>query len=656
MEQLHHLHLDIETYSPVSLPDCGVYRYAASEDFRILLISYAWDDEPTQIIDMEHEADINVLYSLLQAIKDPSVRKHAHNATFERVCFTHYMRRQMMLKKEEWLDPLQWDCSMVQCARCGLPLTLDQAGAALKLTEQKMQEGKALIRLFCLPDKTGRRVTADEFPDKWETFKAYCVRDVDVEREIEKRTSWYHVSPEERELYAIDQRINDAGVRINRAMVENAVFISEAHKAALTMEAVRLTGLSNPNSLPQLKSWLEEQTGTEFTSLNKEDIKILLKNPATPERVKRMLRIRAQVGKTSNEKYAAMLDTAGEDDRIRGLLQFHGSRTGRWAGRLVQMQNLPQNHIDDLDLARELVVAKDREMLSVCYGNVPDTLSQLIRTAFEAPAGKTFAVCDFSAIEARVIAWLAGENWVLDVFREGGDIYCETASQMFHVPVRKHGENAELRQKGKIAVLGLGYGGGVNALENMGGSRLGLTPSEEQDIVTRWRESNPHIVALWSALETAARNVTTYKIPATVNGLRIEWETSSNTMTIQLPSGRKISYPKMGLRKNHFAKMSLQYMGVNQETKKYEWVDTYGGKITENVVQAIARDCLAEVMRAAAKEGFKMVFHVHDEIIVETDSEKDLQKIEEIFARPISWAPGLPLKGAGYTTPYYKKD
>ena len=295
-------------------------------------------------------------------------------------------------------------------------------------------------------------------------------------------------------------------------------------------------------------------------------------------------------------------------------------------------------------------------MLSVCYSNVPDTLSQLIRTAFEAPAGKTFAVCDFSAIEARVIAWLAGEDWVLDVFREGGDIYCETASQMFHVPVRKHGENAELRQKGKIAVLGLGYGGGVNALENMGGSSLGLTESEEQDIVTRWRNSNPHIVALWSALETAARNVTTYKIPATVNGIRFEWETSSSTMTIQLPSGRKISYPKMGLRKNRFGKMSLQYMGVNQDTKKYEWVDTYGGKITENVVQAIARDCLAEVMRAAAKAGFKMVFHVHDEIIVEADSEKDLQRIEEIFARPISWAPGLPLKGAGYTTPYYKKD
>lgn len=655
---MRHLHIDIETYSSESIADCGLYRYADAADFRILLVACKADDEPTRIIEVPD--DQRLPEWLVDALLDPGVVKHAHNAAFERVCLSVILRRTGTLPQGRWLDPSQWECSMVLCARAGLPLSLKEAGAELDLEDQKMREGRDLIKLFCAPHEPreglfthGHRAEPSDFPDEWETFKAYCVRDVDVEVEICRRLAWVEVPPRERELYAEDQRINDRGVLVDMVLVRNAARADALRKADLSAEAKRLTGLDNPNSVTQLREWLSCRLDRLIARLDKKMIPELMESAPKGSPERRVLEIRMEMGKTSNKKYETIERCVCKDGRVHGLFQFHGSRTGRWAGRLVQMQNLPQNHIPDLDFARETLREGDTDLLQLCYGNVPDTVSQLIRTAFVAPGGRTFAVCDFSAIEARVTAWLAGEDWVLDVFRKGGDIYCATASQMFHVPVEKHGRNAELRQKGKIAVLALGYGGGVAALEAMGGKRMGLTEDEEDEIVAHWRGANPNIVRLWKTLEAAVVRCVTYGTSERVNDL-VRLSMAHGDLVVTLPSGRWLVYPGMRLGAG-LGRRRLTYRGTNQKTGCYGDVETYGGKLTENIVQAIARDCLGHVMLAVPD----IVAHVHDEIIVEVPAAtavNELEKIREAFAAGPDWAPGLPLSGAGYITPYYKKD
>lgn len=658
------LHIDIETYSPENLAECGVYRYAGSPGFEILLVAYQFEgfNPETQIIDLASGETLP--WEFVDALQDPNVQKIAHNATFERVCFSNYLRRLGKLQEGEWLDPYQWHCTMVQCYRCGLPGKLEDAGAVLGLEKQKMTEGKNLIKLFCTPHKaasgvfgeTPERVRPEDRPEEWATFKAYCIRDVDVEKSIDKATAWYKVSDFEQRLYAIDQTINDRGVAIDLQMVQNAVKIHTTHKAKLNVQAAQLTGLSNPNSNAQLKGWLNAVAGLELDSLNKtsvQDIQAKVRDP----RVQRVLQIRAEMQKTSNEKYNTMLDAVCTDGRVHGLLQFYGTRTGRWAGRLVQMQNLPQNHLDgeDLDLARQAVKIGDSELLALNYGNVPDTLSQLIRTAFIPSEGKYYAVCDFSAIEARVLAWMANEEWLLEVFRTHGKVYEATAAEMYHCDISEITKTDPRRQKGKIAVLALGYGGNVGALDQMGGKRMGLTEQDEAAIVEQWREANPNIVKFWSTVDKAAKDCATCH--KTVKTKRLTFEMQDNgTMTITLPSGRPIAYPGITGTTNRFGGQSLKFKGLNQETKKWGWVETYGGKLTENIIQAIARDCLAETMVKVEAAGFPVVFHVHDELICEVENTADLAKIQDIFKAPITWAEGLPLKGAGYTGSYYFKD
>lgn len=702
---MKHLHIDIETYSPEPIGDCGAYRYAMNPEFEILLVAYARDDEPTQIIDLASGEKLPEWF--VRALLDHKVTKHAHNAVFERVCFTMWLRRNTsLIADDEWLNPMDWECSSVKAGRCGLPLSLKGAGEALRLSEQKMDEGKSLIQLFCTPRKVRsgseneglfgglpKRVQPSEFPDKWETFKAYCIRDVDVERSIEKALSWYEVSDFEKRLYAIDQRINDYGVRIDLDMVTEANRMDILTKSRLSAEAVTLTGLSNPNSGTQLKAWLSERLGIDIPSLTKTTLPDIV-SEARKQRdtiALRVLQIRAEMGKTSNAKYDAMLSVVGPDGRARGLTQFYGSRTGRWAGRLIQMQNLPQNHINALDTARQMLKDGDYDSLDLTFGNVPDTISQLIRTSFIPSDGKIYAVCDFSAIEARVLAWMAGEEWVLDTFRQGGDIYCATASQMFHKPVEKHGVNSELRQRGKVAVLALGYGGGVSALDKMGGARLGMTEEEEADTVKMWRNANPGIVAFWGLVEKAAKECIVYKTARKVETPHtcVTFRMEGSTMTIELPSGRKICYPNAELHfdnewactgqtaaqaatdssfikkekpalhpERHYMDKgaSIRFMGTNQATRKWEWIETWGGKLTENIVQAVARDCLAETMTNCMNAGFPVVFHIHDELVMEVASEDKLKEIQDIFAIVPKWADKLPLRGAGYTGNYYYKD
>lgn len=698
------LFIDLETYSEVSIADCGVYRYAMDPSFKILLVAYAVDDEPTQIIDLASGESLPDWF--IKALRDPDVRKWAHNATFERVCFSAYFAAEQWMGRECWtgsqssqtgirfLHPAQWYCTMIQAARCGLPLSLKQVGQALDLKDQKMDEGKDLIQLFCVPRKVKKteaglfgalpnRVQPDEYPEKWNTFKKYCIRDVDVEKAIEKELSWYEVSDFEQQLYAIDQCINDRGAKVDIALAREAVRIGDMQKARLIAEAQKITGLSNPGSKKQIAPWIADQLGIELASLTKADYADIYRICREKNRplVARALACHAGATKTSNAKYETMLEVAGKDDRVRGMLQFYGTRTGRWAGRFVQLQNLPQNHIEALDSARQMLKAGDYDSLELTFGNVSDTLSQLIRTAFIPSDGSLYAVCDFSAIEARVLAWMAGEDWVLDVFRKGGDIYCATASQMFHVPVEKHGQNAHLRQKGKVAVLALGYQGGVGALDTMGGARMGMTEQEEQETVQMWRAANPNIVGFWKAIETAAKECVLYKTTRVVETkyMKLTFTMEENgTMTIQIPSGRKICYPEAEVPKTwkptgrvntpviageqqaftNYRKEAgqLRFMGMNQTTKKWEWIPTYGGKITENITQAIARDCLAETMMRCSQAGFHVVFHIHDELVMEVPSADKLDEIQEIFKITPSWAKHLPLKGAGYTGNYYFKD
>ena len=644
--------IDIETYSSNDLVNCGVYKYVEAPDFTILLFAYSVDGGPVVCADFAQGEQLPD--DIRAALTDPTIIKTAFNAAFERICISKYYGY------AEPLDPAQWRCTMVRAARMGLPLSLGQCGEVLKLAEGKMTEGKTLIRYFSVPGKNGRHYPSDA-PDRWETFKKYNIRDVEVEQQILAKVRRLTAPTFDEELYTADQEINDRGVMIDRVLVDAAARFDDEYKAQLLEEAKQLTGMENPNSPAQIKEYLHKATGFSIQSLNKKNLDDLEKQLIYWPKAQKVLAIRREMGKTSNKKYNAMQNCVCADGRIHGLLQFCGAaRTGRWAGRLVQVQNLPQNHLESLDYARELVRQGDLEEFELNYANVTQVLSELIRTAFVAEPGKTFHVCDFSAIEARVIAWLAGEDWVLEVFRSGRDIYCANASKMFKVPVEKHGQNAELRQKGKIATLALGYGGGVSALEAMGGSRLGLTESEEKQIVTLWRESNPRIVKMWAVIEKAAmtalktgQNVTVHR--GIVVGKR--W----GMLTITLPSGRTICYPraKVGIEYNDGWRGDheiIEYEGLNQTTKKWQSIRTYGGKLTENIVQAVARDILGIVILRAKAAGLNIVFHIHDEIIVEATPDQSLADVEALFSKPIEWARDLPLKGAGYTTPYYLKD
>ena len=650
---MRELGIDIETYSDVDLADSGVYRYVESPAFTILLFAYSVDNGPVRCVDLASGEDLPE--DVLAALTDPDVVKTAFNATFERVCISRY------LGLPAPMAPHAWKCTMVGAARMGLPLSLGQCAEVLRLENGKMSEGSALIRFFSRPGKGGVRHKPDDAPEKWEVFKQYCICDVEVEQAILSKIRRLEPAPFDELLYIADQEINDRGVLIDRVLVDNAARFDEMYKAQLFKEAQKVSGLANPNSAQQIRDYLTRMTGKPVTTINKDSLAAVEKLVEFLPDARRLLAIRREMGKTSNKKYSAMQDCVCSDGRIHGLLQFCGAaRTGRWAGRLVQVQNLPQNHLRDLDYARRLVKAGDLDDFEINYANVTQVLSELIRTAFVAAPGNTFHVCDFSAIEARVIAWLAGENWVLDVFRNDGDIYCATASQMFGVPVEKHGRNAELRQKGKISVLALGYGGGVAALEAMGGSRMGLTEYEEKETVRLWRQSNPRIVKLWGSLESAAIMAIKTGREVRVNRnilVSYRW----GMLLITLPSGRTICYPRAtvgmeyddGWRGDHDI---IEYEGLNQTTKKWGKIRTYGGKLTENVVQAIARDILGVVILRAKEKGLPVVFHIHDEIVVEAPADRTLAEVEALFSEPIAWCRDLPLKGAGYTTPYYLKD
>ncbi len=650
---MHELGIDIETYSRHDLSKCGAYKYVEADDFTILLFAYCIDNGPVKCIDLAQGEALPD--DIRWAISDPAVVKTAWNAAFERICLSRY------LGLDRPLDPAQWRCTMVRAARMGLPLALGQCAEVLKLADGKMIEGKALIRFFSVPGRNGVRHLPSAAPDKWETFKRYCIRDVEVEQQLLSKVRRLEPVEFDEQLYVADQEINDRGVLIDRELVDAAARFDAEYKAELLKEAQRLTGMDNPNSAAQIKEYLKRRTGLAFASINKSNLNDIDEALKYWPDARRVMGLRREMAKTSNKKYEAMQACVCDDGRIHGLLQFYGAaRTGRWAGRLVQVQNLPQNHLADLDYARELVKAGDLEDFEMNYADVTQVLSELIRTAFIASTGHTLHVCDFSAIEARVIAWLAGEKWVLDVFRSGGDIYCATASQMFGVPVEKHGRNAHLRQKGKISVLALGYGGGIAALEAMGGSRLGLTEQEERETVKLWRNANKSIVKFWSTIETAALRAIRTGDTLTINqGVKVGYRWGM--LLITLPSGRTLCYPRArlgveygdGWRGDHDV---IEYEGLNQTTKKWETNRTYGGKLTENVVQAIARDILGVVILRARAAGLPIVFHVHDEIIVDAPADRSLAEVEALFSEPIDWCRDLPLKGAGYNTPYYLKD
>ena len=661
---MHHLSIDIETRSSVDIGKAGAYKYAQSPDFEILLFAYKWDDSIVQVKDLAQGEKVPAL--IQAALIDPLVVKHAYNAAFEWYC----------LNRVGYETPIsQWRCTMAHGLYCGYTAGLDATGKAIGLSQdkQKLAVGKALIRYFCVPCKPtktngGRTWNQPRHdPDKWELFKEYCRQDVITENEILKRLDLFPMPEAEEHLWQMDVLMNAYGVRVDTDLIDGALYIDQISTQRLTDEAVKLTGLNNPNSTAQLLKWLQSN-GTETDNLRKETVTELLDSihldNRNPDKVQRMLEIRQQLGKTSIKKYVAMDTACGEGERVRGLTQYYGAnRTGRWAGRLVQMQNLPRNYLKTLDKARNLVKDKNYDGVKILYGNVPDTLSQLIRTAFIPSVGHKFVVADFSAIEARVIAWLAGEQWVNEVFATHGKIYEATASQMFGVPVEriaKGNPEYSLRQKGKVATLALGYQGGTSALIAMGAMQMGLTEEELPDIVQRWRQANPRIRGLWYAIENAALAVMETAQPQGINGLIFALEGDliygQSFLTVRLPSGRKLFYPKPFLKENQFGKLSVHYYTVGQQTRKWEITSTYGGKMVENIVQAIARDCLAVTLERIAAKGLQVVFHVHDEVIIDAPMETTVEEICELMAEPIPWAPGLVLKGAGFESQYYMKD
>lgn len=646
------LSIDLETYSDVDLPNCGVYRYVEG-DFHILLFAYAFDDEETRCVDMACGEQLPA--EVVDAIHNENIIKSAWNAQFERICLSKYFGTQ--------LSPDSWQCTMVWAASLSLPLKLATAAQALKTAQQKDAVGERLIRYFSIPCKPtkangGRtRNLPEHAPDDWKLFKSYCIQDVETERDIRRRLEKFPLMPQEWDFYHMDQRINDRGILIDRELVQQAIICNMSLSEEMTKRAYALTGLENPNSVSQLKSWLEDR-GIEVDSLGKKNVASLItdldKHSADGEALD-MMKLRLQMAKSSVKKYQAAERYICTDGRAHGLFQFSGAnRTQRWAGRGIQLQNLPQNHIATLDEARDLVKLGCFDMIEVLYGNTPDILSQLIRTMLIPKAGCEFIVADFSAIEARVLAWLAGEQWRLDAFQRGEDIYCASASQMFGVPVVKHGINGELRQKGKVAELACGYGGGSGALISMGALDMGLKEDELPEIISSWRDANPEIVKFWYAVEKAA--IETVKDHNDRSVGRIGFQFSANTLWIVLPSGRRLAYIKPRLQPNRFGRMALTFEGLGANNK---WVrgETYSGKLTENITQATARDLLAEAMRRIELAGLGIVGHVHDEVILEVPKgQYTVDDVCNIMNRNPAWADGLPLSSAGYTGNYYFKD
>lgn len=645
------LAIDIETFSSADLLKGGVYKYVESPDFDILLFAYSFDGADVEIIDLTVD---ELPENLIEVLTDSRILKTAHNANFERTCLQKYLGIE--------LSPDQWSCTMAVASMVGLPLSLDAVAKALNLEQQKDATGKSLIRYFCLPCKptkvNGSRIRnhPQDDPEKWEKFKHYCMQDVRTEQAIRKRINWFTVPDSEIKLWQLDQRINDKGILLDPTLVNRAIAMDLEYNDKLVIEAIQLTGLDNPNSVSQLKKWMQEAIGEEVETLSKNSIPELLKK-TDDKIVKRVLHIRQEMSRTSVKKYKAMEAAICADMRVRGLLQYYGAnRTGRWAGRLVQVQNLPQNHLPDLELARSLVRDGDTELVDMAFGNVPDTLSQLIRTSFVAPPGHRFIIADFSAIEARVIAWLAGEQWRLQVFNTHGKIYEASASQMFKVPIQDIKKGSDLRQKGKVSELALGYQGGPNALITMGALKMGLKEEELPMLVRMWRNANKAIVAFWNTVQDAAitcvRDNTLEKIQ---HGISFFME--RGVLFIELPSKRRLAYLRPKLVNSKFGGMALTYEGMSQTTKQWTRQDTYGGKLVENIVQAVARDCLADAMLRLDAAGYNEVMHVHDEIVMEEPYGKgSLEEVNKIMGTTIPWAKGLPLKADSYECEFYKKD
>lgn len=645
------LSIDIETFSSTDIKGAGVYKYVEAPDFDILLFAYAFDNEPVHVVDLASGEMLP--YEVISALKDPVVLKKAFNANFERICISKWLNL--------YLPVEQWQCTMVHASMIGLPLSLEQVAKALKLEQQKMTEGKALIRYFSMPCKPSKangmrtRNLPEHDAEKWDKFKAYCVQDVVTERAIYDKLAFFRVPDIEKQLWYLDQRINDTGVLLDTELVGNAIEIDNNYRERLTTEAIELTGLNNPNSAAQLKNWIGMETGAEVEKLTKESVPELLAQTDS-ETVQRVLNIRQEMAKTSVTKYKAMVKAVCSDDRVKGLLQFYGAnRTGRWAGRLVQVQNLPRNELSDIDVARDLVKHNMSEVLEMCFGNVPDTLSQLIRTAFIAPAGSRFIPADFSAIEARVIAWLAGEQWRLQVFATHGKIYEASAAQMFKVPIESVTKGSPLRQKGKVAELALGYQGGPNALVKMGALKQGLTEEELPKLVKMWRNANKAIVQYWAYIGNAALDTVGSGESRTLTH-NIRMSVERGVFFIQLPSGRKLAYVRPKLVDGKYGPV-LTYEGMDQTSKQWKTLETYGGKLVENIVQAVARDCLAEALLRVDAAGYKVVMHVHDEIVCEMPyGSGSVEELNNIMGQPIPWAKGLLLKADSYETEYYKKD
>ena len=655
--------IDLETYSDVDISKCGAYKYAESDNFEILLFGVSIDGGEVQVFDLA--CGDTIPDDILAALSDDTVTKWAFNANFERICLSNWLRKHHPAHfkgysipedpASKYLDPASWKCTMIWSAYMGLPLSLEGVGAVLKLQDQKMKEGKDLIKYFCCPCKPtkvngGRtRNLPEHAPDKWETFKTYNKRDVDVEMAIKQRLSKFPVPDFVWEEYHLDQEINDRGIMLDMDIVKNAITFDEKSKSELMISMQNITNLDNPNSVVQMKQWLSDH-GIEAESLGKKDVAAMIKN--TDGTVATALKLRLQLAKSSVKKYQAMQNAVCKDGRAHGMFQFYGAnRSGRWAGRLIQLQNLPQNHMNDLAEARELVRIGDYETLELLYDDIPDTLSQLIRTAFIARPGYKFIVSDYSAIEARVLAHLAGESWRSKVFAEGKDIYCASASQMFGVPVEKHGVNSHLRQKGKIAELALGYGGSIGALISMGALDMGLMEDELQPLVDSWRASNPNITAFWWNVDNAVKTTIKMKIPTEVNG--IKFLCRSGILFIKLPSGRTLSYVKPRIGENRFGGESVTYEGIGS-TKKWERIESYGPKFVENIVQAVSRDLLCFAMRNLSH--CFICGHVHDELTIECSQDVDYKSICNVMSRSPDWMPDIQIRGDGYETPFYKKD
>lgn len=658
---MNRMFIDLETRSDADITKTGVYRYADSPCFDILLFAVSIDDAPVQVYDLAQN-DI-IPDNILHALADHNVMKHSFNASFERVCISVWLKRNYpelfhgygnpQDSVSDYLDPESWRCSMVASAYLGLPLTLAGVGAVLKLEQQKMTEGKALIRYFCVPYDTIHGVpkfrSPADAPDKWQIFKAYNKRDVETEMEIEAKISKFPVPQSVWEEYILDQKINDRGIQVDMPFVQNAIQIGDTVKKALTEKLSDITGLENPNSVQQMKNWLSE-SGLEMQSLGKKEVQEQLLT--APAHIREVLQLRQQTSKSSVKKYTAMQNAVCHDHRARGMFQFYGAnRTGREAGRIIQLQNLPQNHLPDLEEARDLVLSGDIDALDMLYEDIPDTLSQLIRTAFIPKKGYQFIVADFSAIEARVIAWLAGETWRMESFAKGEDIYCASASRIFGVPVVKHGENGHLRQKGKVAELACGYGGSVGAMKAMGADALGLSDAELKQIVTDWREASPHIVQLWWDVEVAAMKAVRQKTSAETHGIIFSYE--AGFLFVQLPGGRRLAYVKPRIGENRFGGESITYWGVGT-SKRWERLETYSGKLVENIIQGIARDLLFYSMKTLS-DCF-IVGHIHDEIIIECTKDTSLSDICEQMSVTPKWADGLLLRADGYECNFYKKD